>query len=129
MRHRCEKPSSPSYYLYGERGIRVCDRWQDFALFQADMGHPPTPLHTLDRIDSDGHYEPGNCRWATPEEQSLNRRVTLRVMFEGRPTPVKTVSKVTGISYAAIQQRIKKLGWTDEAAVTKPMRKLVRHAR
>lgn len=76
MKSRCLNPKSPKYRLYGELGVKVCDKWRNsFAAFLADMGRRPTPKHTLDRYpDPAGHYEPGNCRWATPLEQRHNRR-------------------------------------------------------
>jgi hypothetical protein len=73
MLRRCLDPNATSYRYYGARGITVCQRWLRFENFYADMGDPPPGL-LLDRIDNDGNYEPTNCRWASPTEQSLNRR-------------------------------------------------------
>jgi len=73
MRQRCENPNHPRYPDWGGRGIRVCERWQSFENFLADMGDCP-PGHTLDRIDVNGNYEPGNCRYASHSEQRLNQR-------------------------------------------------------
>ena len=75
MKTRCKNPNSTRYASYGGRGITLCERWDSsFETFLADMGHKPGPDYSLDRIDNDGNYEPGNCRWANNSTQNKNRR-------------------------------------------------------
>ena len=80
MRQRCTNPKATDYERYGGRGISFCEEWNSFAVFLSDMGHRPLGT-TLDRIDNDGNYEPGNCKWATPQQQGLNQT---------RPNALKT---------------------------------------
>jgi hypothetical protein len=76
IKSRCYNEKDQDYHYYGGRGIIVCDRWKnDFVSFYEDMGDRPSPKHSIDRIDTNGNYEPGNCRWATAYTQVKNRRL------------------------------------------------------
>lgn len=73
MRNRCLNPANRKFPLYGARGITICDRWDDYVLFLADMGERPAGC-SIERVNNDGNYEPGNCVWAKPTQQARNRR-------------------------------------------------------
>jgi hypothetical protein len=118
MIDRCTKPNHIGYATYGGRGIKVCERWRKFADFLADMGERPEGK-TLDRIDSYGNYEPGNCRWATTSEQMLNRPSNRLLTFEGRTMPITAWAKERGLTLDVLRKRLR-LGWSVERALTDP---------
>ena len=74
IKQRCLNPDRAGYEYWGGRGITVCQRWMEFENFYADMGSRPGPGYSIERVDNDGNYEPGNCRWATASEQQRNTR-------------------------------------------------------
>lgn len=119
MKGRCENPTDQNYPRYGGRGIRVCDRWQAFAHFLADMGEPP-PKHTLERKDNNGNYEPDNCCWATMKEQQRNTRSNLRITYRGETLPLAAWAERIGIAQGALHWRIRKAGWSIDRALTTP---------
>jgi hypothetical protein len=97
IKTRCLRPTSQNFKYYGGRGITICSRWSDsFPAFLADVGRRPTKQHSLDRIDNDGNYEPGNVRWATKREQGNNRRGNVRVSMDGITRTVSEWSREPG---------------------------------
>ncbi len=123
MNRRCFRSSTVYYADYGGRGIRVCQRWANsFEAFIEDMGHKPSPRHSLDRIDNDGDYEPGNCRWATWIEQERNRRNVRVLTFRGETRSLPEWADVLGVNRVTLMARISKLGWTVEKALATPVR-------
>lgn len=124
IKTRCNNKNDHNYLKYGARGIRICEEWQnDFSAFFRDMGRRPSQSHSIERIDNDGHYEPGNCCWATVEEQANNRRSSRFLEFNGDKRTVSQWAKHTGISQEALYRRLAK-GWAVERALTQPMRKV-----
>lgn len=122
MRARCTNPKNPTFPRYGGRGIKVCAKWrEDFVAFLNDMGKRPSPQHSIERNNNDGNYEPGNCRWATPTEQSNNRRSNLILTFKGEQRTAAEWSRIMGISQSTIHARLHELGWTTERALTQPV--------
>ena len=120
---RCTQPSNPAYAHYQKRGIRLADCWRDFDRFLADMGERPKGT-TLDRIDNDGNYEPGNCRWASRREQANNRVTNIRFDYRGRSLTLADLARETGISKEILRTRLcrSELPWTVELAVSIPGR-------
>lgn len=97
MRHRCLNPKCKGYNRYGGRGITICREWMDFLVFLRDMGERPEGK-TLDRIDNNGNYEPGNCRWATRKEQARNMRTNRFVTCRGLRMISKDAAVVCGFN-------------------------------
>jgi len=127
MRRRCCDPRNKDYKYYGARGVSVCARWSvSFTAFLEDMGARPTGM-SIDRIDNDGNYEPGNCRWATALQQSRNRRkysidskshrCAKIVVVDGISNTIAEWSRETGINEATIGGRLK-AGWPPSVAIS-----------
>lgn len=118
MKNRCT-PNARQYARYGGRGISVCEKWADsFEAFYEDMGERP-PGTTLDRIDNDRGYEPGNCRWASPTEQQRNRAIAVLVTYKGQTKTLHEWSKIVGISWTVLKYRMY-AGWTTEEMLEMP---------
>ena len=111
MKARCLNPTDQAYSYYGGRGIKVHPAWVDsFDAFLSDMGEVPDK-YTLDRIDVNGNYEPTNCKWATRQEQSLNKRKTLYALYEGELITLKEAALRSSIPYAVLRDRLTRLKW------------------
>lgn len=114
MRARCSNPNDSDYANYGGRGIKVCERWGDFAAFYADMGNRPAG-HTIDRIDNSGNYEPGNCRWAEAKTQANNKRSNKVITIGGVAKTLQAWCDQFGIEHSKVRYRLSR-GWPLEAA-------------
>lgn len=107
MIQRCTNPKNPSYPDYGGRGIKICERWRmSFEDFYSDMGPRTTPDHSIERDDVDGHYEPGNCRWATWPEQFRNKRNSLLVVVDGEKRTITEAARDKGINAVTARDRL-----------------------
>lgn len=120
MISRCRIPSATSYENYGGRGIKVCDRWLRFENFLADMGEPAVG-QSIERNDSDGHYEPANCRWATRVEQNRNQRDLHYLTFCGETLCVAEWAERHGLTDGALRGRLNR-GWDIGRALLTPIR-------
>jgi hypothetical protein len=121
MIQRCDNPRAAAYDRYGGRGIRVCERWlQSFENFLEDVGPRPSLEHSIDRIDNDGHYEPGNCRWATKLVQVRNQSRNRYLTFAGETLTISEWAQRYGLAPNVLGNRISG-GWPAEKALTTPV--------
>jgi hypothetical protein len=120
MKQRCLNARAPNYPRYGGRGVQICQAWVDsYAQFLADMGRRPAGT-SLDRINNEGNYEPGNCRWATPSQQNENRKCggpKWRFDFNGQALTADELAKLTGLSAKTLYRRLVTLKWPVDVAV------------
>lgn len=110
------------YPHYGGRGITVCAPWRaSFEAFLADAGPAPSPSHSIDRIDVNGNYEPGNVRWATKTEQSNNRRDNLVAVINGKKVSLAEAARTSGLTLRGLLKRLER-GLPIDQALNQPKR-------
>lgn len=120
IKERCLNEAHPNWPNYGGRGITVCDRWRDsFEAFLEDMGPKPSPDLTIERLDNDKGYEPGNCAWASRKAQGNNTRKTVHHELNGERHSQSEWGRRTGVPQCTISLRLKR-GWSPEEALTRP---------
>lgn len=121
MKARCSNPNSLAYKNYGGRGITVCERWnKSFQSFLDDMGPRPSAEHTIERTNNNLGYFPENCEWRTLLDQCNNTRRSRMVTWNGRTQSVTLWAKEIGVPPARLNQRLVKLKWPIERAMTEP---------
>lgn len=120
MKQRCTNPNNPKYYLYGARGISICEKWQDFSGFIDDMGERPNRM-TIDRIDNNGNYEPSNCRWATIKTQQRNLRNNITITYNGDVLKLQDIADKYSIKASVLNYRLL-AGWDIENALNVPVK-------
>lgn len=125
MIQRCTNQKTKAYRDYGARGVSVCERWLSFANFINDMGHKPTPSHTIERNNTNGNYEPGNCRWATRLEQGANTRKNRVITINGETLILAEWLRRIGITHGTFRSRMVR-GMSLEAALTTPKKQEIR---
>lgn len=120
MVQRCEDKNHASYPRYGGRGISVCPAWRDsYVVFLSDVGCAPSADHSIERIDNNGNYEPGNVRWATRIEQGRNKRNNRTLLLDGRRVTQAELAEISGLSQGTVQRRMD-LGWSAERIISQP---------
>jgi hypothetical protein len=124
IKQRCFNPNNKDYSNYGGRGVTMYDKWaDDFEVFFKDVGQRPGKGYTIDRIDVNGNYEPGNCRWVTMKVQSNNRRSNKHIVINGVcDSLMNWVNKIGCVSYETAKARINVHGWDPFTAITTPVK-------
>lgn len=117
---RCNNKSNPQYYLYGGRGITMCGRWNNFQNFLLDMGLPRLGL-SIERRNNNKGYNKKNCFWATPKQQSRNRRVNQYLRFKGKTFCLSEWAEKQKIARKTLSDRLFKLRWSIKDALTRPI--------
>ena len=110
MHQRCRSPNAAGFQYYGAKGVRVCERWNDFGAFLEDMGARPSSQHQIDRVDPDGNYSPENCRWVTRSTQQKNKRSTKRWVCNDEVGTLKEWADRLQISVQLASYRMKHWG-------------------
>lgn len=125
MKSRCYTKSNPAYNRYGGRGISMCQQWKkDFtAFYNWSMDNGYSKELSIDRINHNGNYEPSNCRWATPKEQSDNKRCNILITINGTTLDLQQWCDKIGIKRSTVNTRVRMCGWTYEKALSTPVRK------
>lgn len=113
MRRRCTRQDDKDWSNYGGRGIKVCPEWEDFSVFYADMGPRPNGT-SIERRDNSVGYSKGNCYWATPTEQTRNRRNAINVTLNGVTKPLTVWCNEIGINYYTAHRKLRREGRTPE---------------
>lgn len=125
MKTRCNNSYHTAYKDYGGRGVTICDEWSDYTVFRDwALSHGYADNLTIDRIDNDGNYEPSNCRWVTQATQVNNCRSNRILEYNGERHTMAEWSKLTNIPYHTLAQRLEKLNWSVERALTEKARYL-----
>lgn len=119
MRRRCRSKNRQGWKDYGGRGVTVCDRWQSFPDFLADMGLCPGKGYSIDRKNNEGNYEPGNCKWSTVKEQANNRRSNNLITAFGKTQTATQWCEEYDLPNSTFYNRLRR-GWGPERALTSP---------
>lgn len=124
IKRRCYNTRDEQYKNYGARGIKMYKDWvSSFETFYKEIGEKPGPEYSIDRINNDGNYEPGNCRWAIKKEQCANRRNTVKIEYNGKKEVLSELCEKLGLDKDLVRDRIKKSGWSIHKAMSEPVMK------